>query len=219
MPNVSLSTLRFGARVLSDTVNDGHITDDELDLWLNQGVREWEGFLRKAYGEFYNVSSTTFSVSTGTALYSLSAITGGTFGNLLGVDRQVQGSYVPMKRYTWQKRQEQDGVERYALIGSNLRFQPPPTGTETRQLWWRPAATSLTTPAQPWQFHVERGDEYVQACAAEKACIKQETDPSPIIRLKNEIRAEVMADANVRDAGEPMTVQSVRDDTDWDPVL
>jgi hypothetical protein len=219
--NVSLSTLRFGARVLSDTVDDGHISDGELDLWLNQGVREWDSFLRQCYGEMYNASSTTFAVSSATALYSLSTITGGTFGKFLGVDRPVQGEYVPMKAYTWQKRHERDGVERYALVGSNLRFQPAPTGSETRQMWYRPAATSLTTAAQEWDFQVERGDEYVQLCAAEKAIIKQESDTSPIIRLKNEIRAEIAKSAADRDAGEPMKVQEVRDDgdsgTDWFP--
>lgn len=212
--NVSLSTLRFGARVLSDTVNDTHISDTELDLWINQGVREWESKLRQAFGQMFNASSTTFSVSSGTALYSLSAITGGTFGNFLGVDRQVQGEYVPMHRYTWQKRNENDGVERYALVGSHLRFQPAPSGTETRQLWWRSPPVSLTAAAQEWDFQVERGDEYVQACAAEKALIKQESDTSGVIRLKGEILAELMVNAENRDAAEPLSVQEVRDDSE-----
>lgn len=212
MPNVSLSTLRFGARVLSDTVNDGHITDAELDLWLNQGVRDFDKFLRESYGELYNTSSTTFAVTSGTQNYSLSTITGGTFGKLLGVDRPVQGQYQPMNAYTWTKRNERDGVERYALVGGNLRFQPAPAASETRQIWWRPPAVSLTTSSQEWDFQVERGDEYVQASAAEKIAIKQENDPSGALRIKGEIRAEIAASAANRDAGEPLKVQEVRDD-------
>ena len=71
---------------------------------------------------------------------------------------------------------------------------------------------SLTAAAQEWDFQVERGDEYVQACAAEKACIKQETDPSGVMRIKAEIRAEIAASVANRDAGEPLKVQEVRDE-------
>lgn len=219
MPNVSLSTLRFGARVLSDTVNDGHITDGELDLWLNQGVREWDKFLEETQGELYNVSSTTFAVNVTTQSYSLSTLTGGTFGKLLGVERPINGQYVPMKAYTWAKRHERDGVERYALVGANLRFQPTPAAAETRQLWWRSPPVSLTSATQEWDFQVARGDEFVQACAAIKACVKQQTGAGELEALKQQIRADVTAASKNRDAGEPLKVQEVRDDDDGWPLV
>ncbi len=211
--NVNLSTLRFGARVLSDTVNDAHVSEDEIDLWLHQGMREWDSFLRQSYGEMYNAANTTFTSLNGQALFSLSVLTGGKFSRLLGVERQVDGEYVPLKSYTWAKRHENDGVQRYALVGDNIRLQPPARG-ETYQLWYRYPPFSLTVSSQNWDFQVERGDEYVQACAAEKALIKQDRDRSGVLRLKSEIRAEITQSAANRDIGEPLKVQEVRDDSD-----
>jgi hypothetical protein len=91
-------------------------------------------------------------------------------------------------------------------------FSPAPSGVETRKIWWEPLETALSGDSDAWDPQIPRGDEYVELCAAIKALVKQESDPSALMAMKAQIENQVRSMAKNRDAGAPLRVQEVRND-------
>src|SRR5687767_4008979 len=95
------------------------------------------------------ISSTTVSVTSGTATYALPA----TFDRLLSLDMNANGSKYWLSKYEMNERpgltdpsSTYTGVPlTYRLRGSNIEYLPTPGGSYTGTLWYVPTSSNLAT--------------------------------------------------------------------------
>lgn len=202
-------------------VNSTFISDTELTSYINYSVAELYDLLVGAYGSDYYVTSTTFSVTSGTDAYALPT----DFYKLRGVDIQINGGeYLTLQPFNFNERNTQNGVGwnflldptfRYQIVGSNLKFTPIPVGTYTVKLWYIPTATKLVADGDTFA-DLNQWSEYVIVDAAIKMLQKEESDVSVLMAQKADLRKRIENMAQNRDAANPSSVSDIYAETsDW----
>lgn len=222
MAVVTVQQMLDRVRQRADQVNSGFVTDSEIINWLNVGKRKHDSLLTKAFGADYSATSGTFSATANTSNYSLSAITGGTFFKMLGLDRADTTSptgWRDVRSFNFHDRNlqtvypgltldAQNGEIRYRVYGDNLMLLPKPTGTITMQFWWIPQNAAFTTTTQSFD-DLNGSSEFIVLDAAIAVKDKEESDTSVLQRDRDIEIQRITEMAPTRDAGEAQSVADV----------
>ncbi len=211
------------SRQRADQVASGFITDSELISWINVYKREYEDLLVRTFGADYSATSTTFSATANTQNYNLSAITGGTFYKLLGLDVADSSSptgWRDVRAFNFHDRNkttmpgtviptQANGEVRYRVFGPNLILRPVPSGTMTMQLWWTPQSVALSLTTDSFD-DVNGWSELIVLDAAIAMKDKEESDTSVLQNDRQRMVQRITEMAPNRDSGEPHTIADVR---------
>ena len=223
MALVTLQQLMDRSRQRADQVNSGFIADSELISWINVYKREYEDLLVRTFGADYSATSTTFSATANTENYNLSALTGGTFYKLMGLDVADSSSptgYRDVKAFNFHDRNkmflpntvlpvQNNGEVRYRVWGQNLMLRPVPTGTVTMKLWWTPQSTALSLTSDTFD-DVNGWSELIVLDAAIAMKDKEESDTSVLQMDRQRMVQRITEMAPNRDAGDPHTIADVQ---------
>lgn len=158
------------------------------------------------------ISSTTVSITSGTATYALSA----TFDRLLSVDVTANGAKYWLTKYELNERAgltdasaTYTGVPvTYRLRGSNIEYLPTPAGSYSSTIWYVPTPTNLATDgtdASTVFDTINRLDDYLIAYAAQFVSIKDSKADKLAWskQIIGEISEEIRALAHSRDMNSP----------------
>lgn len=229
MAVVTLQQLMDRSRQRADQVNSGFVTDSELINWINVYKREYEDLLVRTFGADYSATSATFSATANTENYNLSALTGGTFYKLQGLDVADSSSptgWRDVRPFNFHDRNrvsssniilptQSTGQVRYRVWGPNLALRPVPTGTMTMKLWWVPQTVALSATTDSFD-DVNGWSELIVVDAAIAMKDKEESDTSVLQNDRQRLVQRITSMAPNRDAGEPMTIADVRGyDVGW----
>lgn len=177
----------------------------------------WQLWLQSAYNELYNLLVGRFEDYFVTTT-SLDAVEDeltlpADFHKLRGVDRDGQS----VRSFPFGERNRSDFQDeiaafsgiRYCLLGTKIILRPSLNAPGTYRVWYVPQCPTITDfDAQipgisPWE-------EYIHYTLAIKAMMKEETDASGLIAMRNDISARITELAANRDAAEPKRTTDVR---------
>lgn len=196
------------------------VDDDEFNYYINSGLQELHDLLVTSYGEDYYVKQSTFTTTANTEEYSLSSvISDDDFYKLRGIDARLNGDdWFTLHQFNFNERNrfQNFGVwdylgitnVRYQIIGSNIRFSPPPDAEIEVRIWYIPNFTKLTDDADTFN-DINGYADYVIASAARRALLKEESDTSAmdqeIVFLQNRIKES----ATNRDAANSESIRDI----------
>lgn len=223
MAVVTLQQLMDRSRQRADQVNSGFVTDSELISWINVYKREYEDLLVRTFGADYSATSATFSATANTENYNLSALTGGTFYKLQGLDAADSTSptgWRDVKAFNFHDRNkthmpntvlpiQANGEIRYRVWGPNLTLRPVPTGTISMKLWWTPQTVALSVTTDSFD-DVNGWSELIVLDTAIAMKDKEESDTSVLQNDRQRIVQRITEMAPNRDAGDPHTIADVQ---------
>ena len=219
-----LSDLRASARRYADMESSAFVTDAEVDAYLNLGVRHlWALLFHEDIDRF--VTDTEISTVSGTREYTLPD----DFISMRLVEVLASSGSedaYPIKAYNLSEGHTTNTGHfgsaysmgeslRYAIYGQGLtgsgtriRFDPDPGG-RTFRIWYVAAPPTLTADGDLFDG-VLAWEEWVTLWAAEQMLIKEESDPSLLIRRRQEVTSIIRKVAGSRDVGSAHHVARVR---------
>lgn len=213
---VELQDLRLEARQRADQVNSGFVLDPELNSFINASMRELYDLLVSTYQDYY-LSSADTSLVAGTDTYSLPS----DFYKLRGIDLLINGSatnFVTLEQFNFGERSSVDSTIvlnydsarrlQYIIQGSNVRFLPQPSSTDTYKMWYIPVSTTLVNDTDTFDG-INGFEEYIVVDAAIKMVQKEESDVTVLFAQKQALTQRIMDMGEDRDAGSPKTVTDV----------
>lgn len=223
----TLGQIRLQAQQRADRVHSNFVTKAEWDNYINQSYFALYDLLVQKYGDDYYVAPPLQIDLTGEAQYPLP--NGVNYEGappiykLLGVDlaiNPVANSWITLKRYNFISRNRYVypqittnllgyGGMRYRVLGTNLHFIPTPQGGQTVRLWYIPRMVRLLKDTDMLDG-VSGWSEFIIVDAAIKALIKEESDVTTLVALRQDIVDRIESAAENRDAGEPDTISSTR---------
>jgi len=198
----------------------GYVTPPEMRRFINEGLALWYRSIVRASPDWVE-SSTTVSVVSGTASYSMPA----DFWMPRSVSVLYNGRDIPMPRYMSSERYQfqvssQIPDWRYRVVDSGIRvggavqfqIRPEPNQSATVTVFYIPNPPLLATDGSDDAIELDGvagWDEAICTHAAIKVKIKQEEDVTDLKDDLASLLAEVSLDATDRDEGEPKRVRDV----------
>lgn len=216
MASFTLLQLRTQIRQRADIERSQHITDAEINGYINASIRELRDLLIQKFGEDYFVSNSTITTTSGDDTYDLPA----DFFKLLGVDLQVaSGEFITLKPFMFSERNRYNtnilrGVygsqfTKYRIQGSSIVFRPIPETTNTIKIFYIPMFTSLSSDSDTWDGF-NGWEEYVVIDGTIKCKAKEESDVNIEAAQKAALIKRIEEVAGNRDAGLSFRVSDVR---------
>jgi len=216
MANFTLLQLRDQVRQRSDIVRSNHITDSEINGYINASIRELYDLLIQKFGEDYFVTSSNLSLISGTESYALPS----NFYKLLGADlEQSSAEFLTLKPFMFNERNRFNsssfrnavGSEslRYRIQGNTLFFRPIPTNTATVRVYYVPQFGGLSLDVDLWDGY-NGWEEYVVVDGTIKCKAKEESDVNVEAAQKGALIKRIEDVAGNRDAGLSFRVSDVR---------
>lgn len=212
---ITLAELKTQARQRSDMENSEFVSDSELTSYINASLAELHDLLIASYNDDYVMEEYLF-VSTTSLDYDLPA----DFYKLRGIDvrRGPTGQWATVKRYNFNRRNEQQNAYawnllglpyiEYRLVGSKVRFNRVPDAALEFRIWYHPKATKLAVDADTYD-DINGFAEYVVVDAAIKMMQKEESDVTVLLGQKEALRQRITAMAANRDANESASVTDI----------
>lgn len=211
--------MRTAAQRLSDRESDTHISTDEWDDWLDDGIAELWGHVSRVNPDWY-VTDTTINGVAGTQEYTLPA----DFLSVRRVDRVENGWYTqispaPMQELDWNTTgNTYPGAVNYIVIrsgldgsGARLALLPDPGTYDYRLLYVQAPQRFTADTGAGGTFDGVAGWEryaiYDAACAAKE---KSDEDSTPLRRKQAQILQMILAQASRRDQNRPGRIADVR---------
>ncbi len=203
---VSLATLRSEVRLQTDSVGDAHLTDAEINGWINKGLRVLYGKIIACDEDFY-LTTSSISTTAGTLEYALPS----DFRAVRGVDVSEAGQTITLRSYAFEERSRRSilatssggfrpryRIARNGVTGSAARilFDIDP-GTRTYSLHYVPVPPALTVDADTVDG-VLGFEDYAIAYAAARVRRKRDEDPSAELGEMARVEAEVASLAKQR---------------------
>ena len=215
------ATMRDRARFRADVVGDAHITDAEVNGWLDDGLSELHDVLIESHEEWVTkTASPDITLVSGTSQYDAP----GDLLKLVGCD-VIAGSrryscqrYMPAERnafvYPVPAVVQATDLPFYRLVGAKIELIPTPAAAGTMRVYYVPqyalmtadnGAGGVVNPVVPigWE---NVGVLHAAICAI----VKQERDPSALMAEKSALVERIKASAHGRDEGQPWRVVDVR---------
>ena len=218
MATRTLVQLRTEARQRADMENDdSFVSDAELTRMVNQSIKELYDLLIQYQDHAYYATSTTATMTPGTASYALPS----TFYRLLGVDVVVSGVTYTLKPFHFQERNKYSDdtwsfvgrirgcSAKYRINGSNIVFSPVPDSAYSYTLWYAPQFVDLAHDTNDSFEGINGWEEYVVVDAAMKMLEKEESDVSHLQLRKAQLTERIVGLAADRDAGMPSVILDV----------
>lgn len=220
----TLAQLRAEVRDRADIENSLHITDTQIDRYVNQsGAALHAMMVETAEDWFVTQEGTTAPAPTAGAGENATEIAcQATFYKVLAVEAKIGGRKTRLQRFQWQDHAlltddasvTSVGPFFYRVVGSNYIITPPlPTGTSVR-VYYIPAFTDLSVDASTLDG-VNGWEEWVVLDAAIKCMLKEESDPAGLMAERNALLERIKQQMKTRDVGRPDKVQDVVG-RDWD---
>lgn len=212
---ITLDEIMLQARQRSDMEHSNLVSDSELTAYVNASLAELHDLLISSYNEDYIMESTQFTTTDGLELsYDLPS----DFYKLRGVDVQIGSDWMTVKRFNFNRRNEDSSgyawnilgspYLEYRLVGSQIRFnRAPQTGT-TFRVWYHPVVTKLVSGTDSYN-DINGFIEYVVVDCAIKMLQKEESDVAVLMAQKEALRQRIVAMAQNRDANEPESITDI----------
>jgi hypothetical protein len=208
-----LEELRQRVRDRADMPSLSRPTTAQLDALINEKAKRLHALVAlKDTNSFAKLSSNQ-TIASNEDYISLSGIED--FWKLLGVDVLVGSRWQALRPYTLRERNDIDSGEmRYLLRGGELVFIPVPVPYPTVRLLYIPSFTPLVLEddtldgSNGWEGLV------VLDCAIQ-LLNDEESDSSALVRERAALLAQLEAEVDNRDQGEPYVVADVRDREGW----
>ena len=213
--SITLAELKLQSRQLADRENSQFVTDTELTAYINSAIAELQDLLIQAYSSDYYISDYTFSTVANQTTYALPA----DFYKLRGVDcALINNEYASLRPFNFNERNRNDSFSswglmtgpsiRYRLLGDNIVFSPAPDGIYSIKLWYIPTAVKLVADSDVLA-DLNQYSDFVIYDAAIKMLIKEESDPSALMRERENCSRRIVEMAQNRDAGQPESVSDI----------
>lgn len=184
--------------------NSNFVEDLELTAYINEGIAELHDLLVATFSDYY-VESFSFITVNGTTQYDLPD----DFYKLRGVDVKVGADeYKPLKPFNFNERNKVRSALRYKLLGSQLKLTPKPSGSTDILVWYVPTAPVLVNDADAYA-DLNSYSEFVILSATIKMKIKEESDATTEIALKDRIQKRIEGMAKDRDVDQSESVTDV----------
>lgn len=243
-PGTATSTLlavRTTIRQRCDMVNSQFITDAEFNGYINASYFELYDLLVEAYGDDYfsaqpadpyvlttDGTSEVFGLPNGTSAFlTPKGFTALAFYKMLAVDLNISGDWKPLSKFAIGDRDRGGNTGgfykrfqglRYRLQGNFIWFRPLPQAAKQVRLLYVPRLTPLVADSDVIDG-VSGWEEYVVLDCIIKAKLKEESDCSTEVALRDAMKLRIQGISENRDAGSPATVADVRggdcDDDGW----
>lgn len=213
MATETLSNLRTRIRERSDHTNpDDFVTDSELNRMINSSYREYYDLVLESHADHYLAAPASFSLGSGATTYALSNLT--RFYRLRGVDRQEGGSWITVRRYQHQERNDLNRLS-YRVMGGNLHFEPSGSTAGSYRVWFVPEPDPLTSDSgtvDGWNGW----EEWIVEDVCAKIAVKGEEDARPFVAARDRIAERIRRAAADRDEGDPETISDVYSQRNWE---
>jgi hypothetical protein len=200
----------YDCRRLAKMENSAFCTDADITEMLNQELAELQNVLDEVKGQPLYRSSSTVSVTAGTALYALPA----TFFRLQGVQATINGMtgtlrpFMPIEHGPLSDATDALDVGiLYRLQGDYIEFLPA-TETFTATLYFTPTQTRLVSGSDPFDGFNGFEMAAIYGVVAQMLAM-EESDPSFWEARREKYYARISAIAAARDASMPERVQDV----------
>ena len=216
MAIVTLQQLLDRSRQRADEENSSFVSTTELTTVINVHRAALVDKLVKAYGEEYFSQSATFNTANGTATYSLSTITTGTFYKFEGLDESGGPTgWRDVKPYQFSDRNKISIANtvpyydtttsryRYRVQGNTLSIKPTPNEVKSMQLHWTPLQTALSLTTDTFD-DINGWSEFIVISTAIYCKDKSEQDTSILQADLGRIEKRISEMAPNRDVGEPL---------------
>lgn len=219
-----LSELRTQVRQRANMENSQFVTDAELLLYINASYGELYDILVSRFEDYFIKLDSgtglppTFTLASGVSIYAIPS----DLYKLRGIDVQNNSStnWSTVHRYNFAERNSRsNSVSRiqygeknlsYRAIGNKIQFLPEDQAQGTYRLWYIPRLTKLAADSDDTQGTTLDFEEYIIVDAAMKCLIKEESDVSALMAIKEQLRQRIIAMSSNRDAGSKERVADVR---------
>ena len=208
----TLGDLITSIRRRADMEGSTFVSDAELAEYVNQSVAELHNLLVTTYEDYY-VNSTQYSLPTENP-----GDLPDDFYKCIGVDFATGGRTYSLKRYMFNERNILTGDIFYRIQGAKIRFIPEVTTGGTVTLWYAPEpyyfeiASTLdkTQVLGTVDAQIQRGyEEYIVLDAAIKCLMKEESDATNLIALREMTKQRIGDVGSVRTPGGPYRIGDV----------
>ena len=207
----TLSQLIEKVRERADQQTSTFITDSELTGYINSSYAELYDILVSRFEDYYSAVE-PFSITAGNT-HAVPA----SFYKIRGIDLDVDGQWTTVYPFNFIERNRVASRTRsilgrlgvnYRLMGNTLHFVPDDRAVGSYQMWYIPSYTPLVSMSDPLS-DVLNFEEYIIVDAAIKCMVKEESDPSVLLMMKEQLRKRIEAMASNRDAGSPERIGDV----------
>ena len=218
--NVTLASLRTQVRQQTHREGDdptlGFVTDAELTQYINNSIGEFYNQLYTAFPEGVRKSS-LITVANDNDTYDLPD----DFKHLLGVEYQLTGAilggqwldirrciFSERNKYTLRPLVAVPGVVPFEYLifndssGWKIQFVPFPFAGASVRVWYAPAYTKLAADGEELDG-INGLEEFVIIDAAIKVLQKEETDPGPLLAMRQSMLESLREQGKQRDSNEP----------------
>jgi hypothetical protein len=213
--SITLLELRTQSRQRADQEDSTFITDTELNSYINNSIAELHDILVQAYGSDYFLSEFNFTTVPDQTDYTLPE----DLYKLRGVDVKLNSAnWETIRKFNFNERNRLNdfgvwnisgfSAVRYRVMGSRIRFSPVPDAAVQARLWYVPVAEVLVSDSDELVDY-NAYSEYVIVDAAIKMMVKEESDPTVLVKQKADLKRRIEEAANNRDAGNPESVTDV----------
>lgn len=201
----TLAELREKVRERSDQQSSQFITDTELNGYINNSYAELYDILVSRFEDYYIKTPLLFSVASGSNSYAVPA----DLYKIRGIDLNLDGQWSTIYPFNFVERNRVNSRARsvigrvgvnYRLMGQNLLFYPEDRAQGDYRLWYIPRYTALVADATVISDVMDY-EEYIIVDAAIKCMVKEESDPSALLLMKQSLKSRIEAMASNRDAG------------------
>lgn len=215
MSSITFTNLKTAVRERADMVSSDFVSDAELGRIINGEAAELHALIVSRYEDDFTTSY-DFTLSTGTSSLVLSLAVP-TFYKLRALQVLQDGTYVPLERFDFQDISRaggsyssyRDPPVQYRLVGSILHFTPTDRAAGSYRLWYVQGYQDLSSGSDALSYP-ENWHEMVIAGSAAKCLLKEESDASGQLRIKEQLRQRILAQSTSRDAGASSTIARVR---------
>lgn len=222
---VTLASLRDQTRQRADMENSGFVSDTELNVYLNNSAWELYDLVVSRFEDqfIYTDSITglppTYTITnTDQNWFTLPT----NFYKLRGVDRnqdQSSDNWFTLRKWNFAERnnfisrglRSAWGISSvcYRILGNKVQILPQGDSAGTYRLWYVPKMTEMSASVD-LDPTIEMWSEYVVVDSAIKCLIKEESDTTMLMAVKQGLLQRIEAMATNRDAGEPERIANVR---------
>lgn len=197
-------------RTSSDSDFSGFISNAELNSYANHELAELYDLLSNTFQDYFTTSSIV-TISSGNTV----ALPTNCF-RVLGVDCfDGNDGYQSLRPYNFNARNDYepyystnggafyDTFSTYRVVGNNLTILPRQDALGQYQVWYIPSFTNFTTDNDDiGNLGLNNWHQFATYGVAAKLMIKEETDPSIVLQMKEQVRARIKQSATNRQESE-----------------
>lgn len=209
MANVTRGELKNRALIISDYENSGFASDSELNVWANDGYKEFYDLILAQNEDHFVLGPVARDLPKGETTIALSSLP--SFYRLKGLDIKLDDDrFSPVPTFSFGDRNKKASADKtsYRIVGANIVLAPALEEDTTFNVWYIPEAPPLNDDNDFFADFNGWG-EYVALYIARRIKIKAEEDTSPYDADMSKLVGRIKTLAVRRDDSEVTTIQDV----------